>query len=320
MGCTAQIPRFAPQPAIRVGRRGTIDRIYQEQMSGSRHLLVIPRSSSIPLATTFTATPAAVRHAWSSVAIFHAGSRLRHLTLHSGYRIVRRRYRQVRRVVEVEVGVKQATRKLALVCWLFLCVAIASSSSRAAEDIIIGGGLTLSGSAAAYGEDGRTGPTSPWPPSTPKAASWGASCGSTTMTPAPTPGGCRLRKYAANPDVVAMLSISSIELVALDPLANAPRFADQAPAEIYASLLDEGVYHCSIRPMYRILGQHGEVRERREQLRHPAYRKPELIAERPNQVWSWDITKLMGPTKWSYFLYLHHSRHLQSPRGGLVCG
>ena len=87
-------------------------------------------------------------------------------------------------------------------------------------------------------------------------------------------------------------------------LLHAPRFADQAPAEIYASLLDEGVYHCSIRTMYRILGQHGEVRERREQLRHPAYRKPELIAELPNQVWSWDITKLMGPTKWSYF-YLY---------------
>jgi putative transposase len=56
--------------------------------------------------------------------------------------------------------------------------------------------------------------------------------------------------------------------------------------------------------MYRILAQHGEVRERRAQLRHPAYQKPELLAERPNQVWSWDITKLMGPTKWSYF-YLY---------------
>ena len=87
-------------------------------------------------------------------------------------------------------------------------------------------------------------------------------------------------------------------------LLHAPRFADQAPAEIYASLLDDGVYHCSIRTMYRILGQNGEVRERREQLRHPAYRKPELLAERPNEVWSWDITKLMGPTKWSYF-YLY---------------
>jgi putative transposase len=56
--------------------------------------------------------------------------------------------------------------------------------------------------------------------------------------------------------------------------------------------------------MYRILGQHGEVRERRAQLRHPAYQKPELLAEHPNQVWSWDITKLMGPAKWSYF-YLY---------------
>ena len=87
-------------------------------------------------------------------------------------------------------------------------------------------------------------------------------------------------------------------------LLHAPRFADQAPAEIYASLLDEGVYLCSIRTMYRILAKHGEVRERRRQLRHPAYRKPELLANGPNQVWSWDITKLMGPAKWSYF-YLY---------------
>jgi putative transposase len=57
-----------------------------------------------------------------------------------------------------------------------------------------------------------------------------------------------------------------------------------ALAEIYATLLDEGVYHCSIRTMYRILGQHGEVRKRRKQLRHPIYRKPELLAERPNEV------------------------------------
>ena len=87
-------------------------------------------------------------------------------------------------------------------------------------------------------------------------------------------------------------------------LLHAPRFADQAPAEIYAGLLDEGVYHCSIRTMYRLLGRNGEVRERRRQLRHPAYQKPELLAERPNEVWSWDITKLMGPSKWSYF-YLY---------------
>ena len=83
-------------------------------------------------------------------------------------------------------------------------------------------------------------------------------------------------------------------------LLREPRFADLAPAEIYATLLDEGVYHCSIRTMYRILNEHAEVRERRDQLRHPVYAKPELLAEAPNQVWSWDITKLMGPAKWTY--------------------
>ena len=97
-------------------------------------------------------------------------------------------------------------------------------------------------------------------------------------------------------------------------LLHAPRFADQAPAEIYATLLDEGVYHCSIRTMYRLLGQSGEIRERRQQLRHPAYQKPELLAEKPNEVWSWDITKLMGPAKWSYY-YLYVIL-----RGRLVCG
>jgi transposase InsO family protein len=87
-------------------------------------------------------------------------------------------------------------------------------------------------------------------------------------------------------------------------LLRAPRFADQAPAEIYATLLDEGIYHCSVRTMYRLLGRNGEIRERRRQLRHPVYQKPELLAEKPNEVWSWDITKLMGPEKWSYF-YLY---------------
>jgi putative transposase len=87
-------------------------------------------------------------------------------------------------------------------------------------------------------------------------------------------------------------------------LLRTPRFVDLAPAEIYATLLDEGVYLCSIRTIYRILSENGEVRERRDQLRHPVYQKPELLAEAPNQVWSWDITKLMGPAKWSYF-YLY---------------
>jgi transposase InsO family protein len=79
------------------------------------------------------------------------------------------------------------------------------------------------------------------------------------------------------------------------------RFVDLAPSEVYATLLDEGVYLCSIRTMYRILAENHEVRERRDQLTHPTYAKPELLATGPNQVWSWDITKLKGPAKWSYF-------------------
>ena len=91
--------------------------------------------------------------------------------------------------------------------------------------------------------------------------------------------------------------------VVLD-LLREPRFADLAPAEVYATLLDEGIYHCSIRSMYRILDANNEVRERRNQIRHPVYAKPELLAEAPNTVWSWDISKLMGPAKWTYF-YLY---------------
>jgi putative transposase len=83
-----------------------------------------------------------------------------------------------------------------------------------------------------------------------------------------------------------------------------PRFVDLAPAEVYATLLDEGAYLCSERTMYRLLAEHAEVRERRDQLRHPTYAAPELLARRPNELWSWDITKLLGPTKWTYF-YLY---------------
>lgn len=79
------------------------------------------------------------------------------------------------------------------------------------------------------------------------------------------------------------------------------RFVDQAPREVAATLLDEGTRPCSVSTMYRVLRANREVRERRDQLRHPAYAAPELLAERPNQVWSWDITKLKGPEKWSYF-------------------
>ena len=82
------------------------------------------------------------------------------------------------------------------------------------------------------------------------------------------------------------------------------RFQDRSPAAVYATLLDEGQYHCSIRTMYRLLAQRGESRERRDQLTHPPYKKPELLATAPNQLWSWDITKLLGPAKWTYF-YLY---------------
>ena len=83
-----------------------------------------------------------------------------------------------------------------------------------------------------------------------------------------------------------------------------PRFVDLAPAEVYATLLDEGRYVCSERSFYRVLAANAEVRDRRDQLRHPHYAAPELLATRPNEIWSWDITKLLGPTKWTYF-YLY---------------
>jgi putative transposase len=76
---------------------------------------------------------------------------------------------------------------------------------------------------------------------------------------------------------------------------------DEAPATVYAKLLDEGVYLCSVPTMYRILRGEGEVAERRRHATHPARVKPELLATRPNQVWSWDITKLLGPVKWTYY-------------------
>jgi putative transposase len=79
--------------------------------------------------------------------------------------------------------------------------------------------------------------------------------------------------------------------VVLDTL-HSERFCDQSPAEIHATLLEEQSYLCSTRTMYRVLAEANEVRERRDQLRHPHYAKPELVATRPNQVWSWDITKL----------------------------
>ncbi len=83
------------------------------------------------------------------------------------------------------------------------------------------------------------------------------------------------------------------------------RFVDCSPAAVWATLLDEGTYLASERTMYRLLAQNGEVSERRDQLTHPPYAAPELLAERPNEVWSWDISTLKGPATWtSFYLYV----------------
>ncbi len=100
-------------------------------------------------------------------------------------------------------------------------------------------------------------------------------------------------------------ALSELEREAVLEVLHSERFVDVSPEETYATLLDDGTYLCSTRTMYRILAaRHGGVRERRDQLTHPAYTKPELLAERPNELWSWDISKLKGPVKWTYY-YLY---------------
>jgi putative transposase len=100
-------------------------------------------------------------------------------------------------------------------------------------------------------------------------------------------------------------ALAPTEREAVLALLHDEQFVDLPPAQVWAQLLDAGrVPPCSIRTMYRVLAANQEVRERRDQLRHPVYQKPELLATGPNQVWSWDITKLLGPVKWTYF-YLY---------------
>lgn len=108
----------------------------------------------------------------------------------------------------------------------------------------------------------------------------------------------------ARPRKVSPKALSADERREVREVLNEPRFADSAVPQVYATLLDEGRYLCSMRTMYRILDAHDEVRERRDQLVRPHYAKPELLATAPNQVWSWDITKLRGPRKWTYY-YLY---------------
>ena len=116
------------------------------------------------------------------------------------------------------------------------------------------------------------------------------SAGTPAMDPRPRPASPR--------------ALSPPEKEAVVEVLHSQRFVDKAPATVWAELLDEGRYLCSIRTMYRILSQRLEVKERRRQRRHPQYAKPELLATGPNQCWSWDITKLKGPVKWSYY-YLY---------------
>jgi putative transposase len=111
----------------------------------------------------------------------------------------------------------------------------------------------------------------------------------------------RLRK----PRPAPARALSEAERERVLELLHSERFVDSSPAQVYATLLDEERYLCSERTMYRLLeARHGGVRERRDQLTHPAYAKPELLAERPNELWSWDISKLKGPTTWTWF-YLY---------------
>lgn len=109
---------------------------------------------------------------------------------------------------------------------------------------------------------------------------------------------------APQPRPTPARALSPAEKDQVRQVLNSERFQDNTPRQVYASLLDEQVYLCHWRTMYRILKEHDEVQERRQTRRHPTYAKPELVASGPNQLWSWDITKLPGPAKWLYY-YLY---------------
>lgn len=106
---------------------------------------------------------------------------------------------------------------------------------------------------------------------------------------------------ASRPRAASPRALRPEERQAVLAVLHSERFVDQSPAEVHATLLEEQTYLCSPRTMYRVLAAAGEVRERRDQARHPTYGKPELVATAPNQIWSWDITKLKGPVAYLYF-------------------
>lgn len=114
----------------------------------------------------------------------------------------------------------------------------------------------------------------------------------------------RQPKRAPKPRPTPERALKPQEKEQIRQVLNSEPFQDSAPREVYATLLDQGQYLCSWRTMYRILKECQLVCERRNQLRHPTYTKPELLASDPNQLWSWDITKLRGPVKWTYY-YLY---------------
>jgi putative transposase len=98
--------------------------------------------------------------------------------------------------------------------------------------------------------------------------------------------------------------LSEVESARVLDVLTTKWYCDKSVREVWAELIDTGIYYCSVRTMYRILARNAAVRERRNQLRHPEYTRPELLATGPNQLWSWDITKLKGPHKWTYY-YLY---------------
>lgn len=114
----------------------------------------------------------------------------------------------------------------------------------------------------------------------------------------------RQPKQPAPPRPKPKRALSQAERAEVRQVLNSEQFQDAPPRQVYASLLDENIYLCHWRTMYRILKEQAEVRERRHQLKHPRYAKPELVATGPNQLWSWDITKFKGPLKW-YYYYLY---------------
>lgn len=127
---------------------------------------------------------------------------------------------------------------------------------------------------------------------------------STSITHAARPVEPRVHPAQRRPCPVPGRALSDQEEQAVVDCLHSDRYVDMTPTEVCTSLLDDGVYLCSVSTMYRILAKHGEVKERRAQRRHPVYARPELLATGPNQVWTWDITKLKGPIKWSYY-YLY---------------